>query len=231
MFRAVSVLLYISTLAADLPPQVIHARRLVENIDPANNSYRHKHPEVQWQNPDGTGSYICHADCSGFMDALLMYSYNLTRPQFIEVVKRKWPHPHEYYTAITEGNGFTQIPTIKAAVVGDIITVKFPPGLKNTGHVMMIDGVPTIHESSRPLIDNTIQWAVPIIDCTSDGHGHSDSRYVGNDVYNHGVGRGIIRLYTDQEGNVVGYTWAIGPHSEFKSCSDHPIAIGRFGGV
>ncbi len=213
-------------------PHVIDARRLVKGIQPSDNSYSLRHRVVRWKNRDGSGRYICHSDCVGFIDSLLMYSYCLRPYQFGQLIGKERPTARFMEQDIASGRGFKTVSIIQDVIPGDIIGVAFPLGSKANGHMMMIDDFPKLRENTPPLIEGTHQWAVRIIDCTGSGHGTDDTRYIGHKdgraQFRHGVGRGVIRLYTDRNGHVVGYTWSVGPNAKFKSCTIYPISIGRF---
>ncbi len=230
-----TLLFLLSSLSADsfmLPPQVIIGRDLVEQIQPSDNSYRQRRRVMRWQHPDGSGKYVCHSDCVGFIDSLLMHSYGLNRFQFWHMINRERPTARYMEQAIAAGRGFDTITTIQDARPGDIIAVAFPLGLKANGHVMMIDDYPKRRESTPAIIDDTIQWAVRIIDCTGVGHGTDDTRYIGREngraQFNSGAGIGTIRIYTDSQGHEVAYSWSLSPDSVVRKSTTHPLAIGRF---
>ena len=89
---------------AQLPKHLEAAKNLVKNIDPDNNGYNHGGAKVSFAAP-----YEMHADCSGFIDALLMYSYGYSPDQLKTWLGSKRPTAHRYYEKIKAEIGFTHI--------------------------------------------------------------------------------------------------------------------------
>src|SRR5262249_43286345 len=75
----------------------------------------------------------------------------------------------------------------------------------------------------------TLQWELAIIDSSESGHGPTDTRHANgpNGKDHDGVGEGILRLYTDPAGTVVGFAWSTLSASKFKSPDDEHLVIGR----
>ena len=92
---------------------------------------------------------------------------------------------------------------------------------------MLVDEKPVMRKSVPPLVPNTIQWAATVIDCTGRGHGLQDTRYLKNGKFHSGIGRGVIRLYTNSEGEIVGFAWSFLPKEKFYDTKVRPIVIGR----
>ena len=100
----------------------------------------------------------------------------------------------------------------------------------------------------QPLIPDTTQYAVGIIDSTSTAHGcaigslTADTRWVPNNPQSScsagatdgGAGRGTLRIYAISpglpgEGTITGYSWSITNGSHYyDQASARPHAIGRF---
>jgi hypothetical protein len=92
---------------------------------------------------------------------------------------------------------------------------------------MIVDAMPVPREASPPLVEGTAQWMVAILD-SSGGHGRADSRFHGKEGPEQtGVGRGVVRLYTDVDGQIVGYAWSLAKASRFRDRADVPVAVGR----
>jgi hypothetical protein len=227
-----TVLLFLNSgLAAQTTPTPKHladARRLLQDLKPADTSYRHKDTVVKWRGENGATQCECHTDCSGFLDSLIHHSY----PQFKADDFKKWfgvkrPLAHHYYNTIVANKGFTSIRTIAAVHPGDIIAIKYPPGNANTGHTLLINGRPTPRKASAPLIDGTQQWELPIIDASTSGHGKSDTRRQADGTFRGGMGAGIFRIYTSSDGALRGYSWSVLSGSEFHDIKNRPVIIGR----
>jgi hypothetical protein len=92
---------------------------------------------------------------------------------------------------------------------------------------MLVASVPVLRTSTAPLVTGTKQYDVPVIDASSSGHGSLDTRYISASNFNDGIGRGILRLYTNSKGALVGYTWSTYPNSDYYSQSQRPLLVGR----
>ena len=81
----------------------------------------------------------------------------------------------------------------------------------------------------KPLVEGLQQWMLPVIDCSESGHGPQDSRHKkGPNGGDHaGLGRGFLRLYSDQSGSIAGFTWSTLNVSAFKNSDEEPLIIGR----
>ena len=132
--------------AEALPKHLEDAKNLLKHLSLKHTSYRHGPSQIAW-----TGRRQSHADCSGFLDALLMHRAGTT------------------------------------------------------------------------------QWAVTVIDSSRSGHGFSDSRHAhGRGGKDHdGLGQGMVRLYADRYGRVVGFSWSTLRRWAFKGPGDEHLVIGR----
>lgn len=70
-------------------------------------------------------------------------------------------------------------------------------------------------------------WNVTIIDSTRSPHGKGDTRIASDGTSGQGVGRGVIRIFTNSDGSVAGYCWSDGSKSKFESQDERNLAIGR----
>lgn len=223
-------LISISSLSAD-PRLLTDLRVLLEQVTPSNTAYVHGRPRVVWQGEHGAAAAVCFTDCSGLIDALLRHSYGYTPADLHRWTGKRRPKARDYYRMIKENSHFQRIFRIADVQPGDILAIWYPPGAPDpghdTGHVAVIDAVPDAMQAKRPFISNTRQWKLTVID-SSGGHGIDDTRYLGNGKHRRGLGKGAMRLYTDQEGNLVGYTWSLGNESVYHPNDERPLAIGRF---
>jgi hypothetical protein len=92
---------------------------------------------------------------------------------------------------------------------------------------MLIASAPVRREASEPLVSNSQQWEVTIIDSSKSGHGKTDTRHQTDGSFRQGVGQGVFRVYTDAAGKVIGHAWSTSRKSEFRSQSERPVVIGR----
>ena len=93
---------------------------------------------------------------------------------------------------------------------------------------MLVSDIPRRIPARDPLKTGTEQWEVSIIDSARSGHGKTDTRHAkGSNGKDHdGLGEGILRVYTDHQGGVVGYTWSVGGKHFLSQQEDHMV-IGR----
>lgn len=148
------------------------AMTLVQHLRLENTSYRHGQGQVQWE-----PVCISHADCSGFLGALLMHSYGFSWDDFKKWFGSSRPTARRYHDTIAKRIGFNQVMQVRDIHPGDIIAVKFPPGGSNTGHVMLAVNVPQRISAKEPLVSNTEQWELEVIDSSRSGHGQLDTRH------------------------------------------------------
>jgi hypothetical protein len=94
---------------------------------------------------------------------------------------------------------------------------------------MLVAAVPVRIKAHKPFMSGTEQWEVAVIDSSMSGHGPSDTRHAkGKDGKDHpGLGRGVLRIYTDHQGRVAGFTWSTLGVSKIKDPADEHLVIGR----
>ena len=210
-----------------IPLHLYWARLLLENILAGNGvtMYRHSNGPVQWG-----PTFASITDCSGFINALLEKSYNL--------MPKDWSNNNRayvstYYKAIngeftTKPKYFTKITNIYDARIGDFIVFRILPGTSgtdNTGHIMIINAKPiriAPSNLSNPSNNNLHQWIINIID-QSSAHGKLDSRKNGSN----GLGTGYLKIYTEVNGNLRGYSWSDSANSKYIDSKTRPLVIAR----
>jgi hypothetical protein len=70
--------------------------------------------------------------------------------------------------------------------------------------MMVVRDLPQAH-SGNPIVADTLQWTIDVVDSSSSYHGPTDTRY----DHPGGIGEGVFRLYTNLDGTVAGYTWSL----------------------
>jgi hypothetical protein len=208
------------------PKHLTVAKQLVAHLDLANTNYEHGAPSVIF-----TAPYESHADCSGFVDALLAYSYGIDKDAFRAIFGSGRPTAARYHDAIVNQKGFQRVDHVQDVLPGDFLAVKYFARKDNTGHVMLVAGRPIRSLAAKePVVLGTMQWEVPVIDSSESGHGSTDTRHKrGADGKDHdGLGEGVLRIYSDPAGNVAGFSWSSQSVSKFKEPSDEELVIGRF---
>jgi hypothetical protein len=225
-----------SAATAVVPKHLEEANSLLKSLKPEDTSYQHGTPDVKWKGSKGAKFSVCHTDCSGFIQELILHSY----PKYNVESLKKWfgvkkrPLAHHYYDTVMAQKGFTRIEKISQVLPGDLIVFKYKPGKtgdNSTGHVMLVVAKPKKHPASDEIIKHTTQWEVPIMDETRSGHGETDSRYKGKNkgkrVYPPGLGTGSLRLYTHKDGTMEGYSWSLDRSSKHYDTQEVPLVIGR----
>ena len=210
--------------AAEPPRHLAAAIDLADHLRLEDTSYQHGEPKVTWD-----GGCQSHADCSGFLDALLMHSYGYSRADFKRWFDSHRPSARRYHDAIVAKKGFQRIERLAEVRPGDVLAVKYLNNADNTGHVMLVTAHPRRIAPARPVVGRTEQWEVPIIDSSRSGHGPTDTRHRrGPDGKDHdGLGRGVLRIYSNSQGAVAGFSWSTTKASKFGAPSDEHLVIGR----
>lgn len=172
--------------------------------------------------------------CTGFVSAVLEKARN---PTVKEIESKTHWKKHlrldSYWEALQKGYGLKQVQTIQDVKAGDLFMFWCNSGCRTRGgyeaygHITIIDEAPKRKEATPPLIDNTIQWLVTVIDSADGPHGRQDTRWraKGEPVAS-GVGRGTYRVYTDLNGSPVGFTNGAND-PRLHDGKDRPIKIGR----
>lgn len=206
------------------PKHLTDAIALLKKLELKDTSYEHGGGKVNF-----AGTVQAHTDCSGFIDALLQHSYGYDEAQFKAWFGSKRPTAARYHDQIVKQNGFILIPSVKDARPGDLLAVKYFKRKDNTGHVMLVSGLPRKMEPKKPLVEGTEQWEVKVIDSSMSGHGTTDTRHAkGKDGKDHeGLGEGVLRIYADKQGTVAGFAWSTLNASKFLEPKDEELVIGR----
>ena len=215
-----------STVAANQTP-FYWATNLIQNIPSTNNSYVLQMDVLTWTGEHGATAYRCSTVCSGFITQVLIQTYNYTSSYFNTWTGWSDPDAAHYYNVIVAQNHFTQINNVSQILQGDYIALKYPSGSSSSGHIMLVASVPILRTPSAPLVAGTTQYEISVMDCSSSGHGSTDTRYISSGVFHTGAGRGIFRLYVNSIGTVVGYCWSTYSSSTYYSQSQRQLAVGR----
>lgn len=210
------------------PPHLRDADLIAHNIDSAHNQYLHKDCFIKWKGEDGATLYENATDCSDFLNLLLQHSYKLTPANLHTLTGHDRPTATIWYDTIAAAKGFDVIPTLKQIQPGDILAIQYPAGQQeDTGHIMLAASAPQPRKPSAPLVDKTDQWELAVIDSSKSGHGTKDTRHHPDATYDRGVGQGTVRLYSNPDGTLAGYSWSTLSASTFEPSSLHKIIVGR----
>lgn len=216
--------------AQDAPKHLELGRTLIQEVKPENNKYAFNNVINEKKDLFSFGEVRVSADCVGFVNFVL----DRTNSKAFKQLKAgtNWkiaPRTDAYYIAIMNGIGFDRVKRPQDIEPGDLIVWQFVGHASPTvpgayGHIMIANAKAVEIKPRRPLVPDTKQWTVEVLDSSPSPHGPTDTRYVkGGPPFNEGIGRGLFRLYTDADDNIVGYSWS---ETAQKFWPD-PIAVGR----
>ncbi|MEU9409051.1 LamG domain-containing protein [Streptomyces sp. NPDC048281] len=212
----------------------------------ANNVYlMDTSATVTWGRPDDLAGWVARARCSSFVTALLGHTYGwATDAYFLQYFQEKGPEAADYCSAFrnsTAGPRFRRIRKVADLRPGDLIAVDYNgQDAENTGHIVMVREVKGVFSGVADFTGET-QYAVEIVDCTSDPHGvyglsnyprYPDTRMVGNvdGESFQGVGIGHMMFYaSDATGEFSRYRWSVNSSASTgtHTVDDRPVAAAR----
>ncbi|MEU2619175.1 LamG domain-containing protein [Streptomyces sp. NPDC007157] len=203
----------------------------------ANNVYlTNAAATVGWGRPDDLASWVARARCASFVTALLRHTYGwATDAYFLQHFRQRGPEAASYCAAFltdTGGPRFRPVRKVTDLRPGDLIAVDYNgQDTESTGHIVVVRAVKGVFSGVADFPGET-QYAVEIIDCTSDPHGvyglsnyprYPDTRMVSNvDGENfQGVGIGHMMFYAaDATGAFSRYRWSV---NSSASTGTHPV--------
>jgi hypothetical protein len=234
IIAALAFLSFSASADERVPKHLQFAREHVATLSPEYNIYSNYPRWVRWKGDLFTPHSEAHTDCTGFVGSVLeRASCSISKQQFISTSRNTLSTINDYFDFISQQKDFKRIDVITDIRPGDIIVVKYNIGnsgrRKNySGHVMLVDLVPIPRsQDTTPIVKGTTQWEVTILDSTNGYHGATDTRYRADGTKQTGVGRGVLRLYTNGEGRVIGYSNSIHKKSVYYDDSTQPLVIGR----
>jgi hypothetical protein len=211
----------------------------------ANNVYLVGSPStVTWGVPDDLTTWIARARCSSFITWVLRHTYGwATDDYFLQYFQDRIPEAADYRQAFaggTAGPRFQQIRKVADLRPGDLVAVAYSGQVDgNTGHIVMVREVKGVFSGVGDFTGET-QYAVQVVDCTSDPHGvyglatyapYPDTRMGGSadsDDFE-GVGIGHMMFYAaDATGEFSRYRWSVNTSSaKTYTVAQRPIAAAR----
>lgn len=216
---------------------------------PGNNKYKDddRLPTIlTWGTPGQPTTWVNQSRCASFITGLLHRTYPdvATPDHFRTHFGRIQPNSRDYRrvfagTAVPHWQPVTQLLDLRP---GDVLAIDYQNGLHNqTGHVVLVRQVKGVYVSPNPALNfpGETQYAVEIIDCTSDPHGllgvgdyvtYPDVRLIDGVHDREGVGFGHMMLYVSTStGEFSRYRWSVNssPATTY-TVSQRPIAAARF---
>ena len=183
-------------------PHVDTAKALLAALTPATNIYATP-PSIVWPEAGVTASAT--TQCSSLFTLVFSRTYGFTETALKILLGSKMPDAARYYDAAGRP-WFPFVQDVSQLREGDCLLTKVvaPAAGQPTGHCAWILGAPRpAPYPQRAVIPDTDQWLVDVFDSSAEGHGALDPRAsVG------GIGTGVMRLYCDAAGKIVGYAWS-----------------------
>jgi hypothetical protein len=213
--------------AQEVPPHLFWAEEIVYNVLPENNVYGTSPHYIFWAGEGGATEYANRTQCNSFLTHLLEQGYGWTDTDIRLWMGSTSPSAAMYHDAIAAGNGFMTVATTAAVLPGDVIAIRYPAGSAVSGHVATVVSPPVYLAPVAPLVAGTDQYAVTVVDSSSSGHGPTDTRLEPGGSWHPGAGVGVMRLYADAQGAVVGHTWSTSTGSTFYGQATRHVVIGR----
>ena len=199
--------------AADTPPHLAIARELVDHVQPEDNEYKLGSQRITLPGDAPGSRHAVRADCSGFLLALFQRAGYSTRGRMVFLdasPQRKRPRAEDFVASIEQQKGFVRIARIDQLRPGDLLAHAMLDAadkteVGTTGHVFLVDSVATPITPRRPLVAGTRQFELRVIDSNNEFLGDDDTRMARPSHPHPGLGRGTIRLYADEQGQLVGW--------------------------
>lgn len=202
------------------------AADLVSKISASNNSYASP-SAVTWAGVGGAAVYSNQSTCAGFVTRSLQQAYGWDDLTMMAWLGSASPYAVNYHDAIVAESGFERVLYLDEIRPGDIIAISYPAGSDVTGHVAIAQSAPSARAAKQPLVSGTFQFGIRILDSSTSGHGSTDTRLQADGTYHEGAGSGVMRLYADEDLNIVGYTWSTYSSSTYRDVSTHSLVVGR----
>ena len=211
----------------DIPQHLAIARLLVKNTKPQDNQYSLGNQFISFPGDSPSSKYSVKADCSGFLLAIFERAKYPTHSQMAFLVassKRKRPAAEDFVFSIENEKGFRQIKNIGNIKPGDLLAHAMlnkedQSQTSTTGHVFLIDSYPKPINPRKPIVDGTGQFEISIIDSNEEYVGADDSRLADPAGKIKGLGTGTIRIYSDANGELVGWARTFKNSTRFFSYS------------
>lgn len=219
--------LFPSALHASSTPLDL-ARAMIARVSVGSNAYVHR--PLVWSLP-ADGEACFRGDCSGVLVLTFREAYGWNAAAFRSNTGAERPLSKHLYDSVGAGRVFLPVERVGDLKAGDWLFVRYLETNKgrDTGHVMLVASnfEPSWNRvAAPPLVEGTLQIALPIIDSTIGHHGTGDSR-VGAGT-NGGIGLGFLRLYVAHDGTPSGYAWTFSPRSVYRDRSVCPLRMARF---
>jgi hypothetical protein len=219
------------------PAHLLWAERLIADLQLKHNKYGSQPTYIKWKGVDGAKFSRNRTICSSFITELLKRAYGYKARDIRGWMGVRKPNAARYYAAIEQQNHFQKINHVQDIQPGDLIAIRYTNATnasdtarRPSGHVAVVAKEPVRRDrATSPKVRGTIQYELTVIDSSHSGHGSSDTRRLPDQTWGDaGAGMGTMRLYTDEQGQVVGHTWSLSARSKYYDQTVRTLSIGRF---
>lgn len=222
-------------IASTTPAHATRAEDLVSAITAANNDYNTS-STVVWPAAGVTPGN--NTVCGQFVTRLIQKSYGHTDSDFYRCIGSSSPFAKTYHDWFLSGQtcksplSHKHVRTVTLGRVsdwkaGDFIAIKnITVETSNTGHMAMVAGTPELLSEANGIR----QYAVTVIDSSSDAHDLQDTRVTRPDGSgpDKGVGKGKMRIYADAaDDQVIGHCWSTDNGSTLYDQTQKSLVVGR----
>lgn len=230
-----------------IPKYLQLARDFVTNTKQENNSYSNTRIYTRMPGDLFASDYVVATDCGGFVEDM----FRRTKSGVLEQLKTKKFKTRfsifDWHPSIEKEEAFTRITKVTDIKLGDVAAWLYTEKATHTlpGHILFIDSSPVKLEKPRkPLVDGLDQYEVTIIDTSQEAKSRDDTRFVSDAALRDeneakgkqrgsvaspnykGVGRGHIRFYANDAGDIKGVAFSF-DRAKFHGLDDWNIVVGR----
>ncbi|MFD7654291.1 hypothetical protein ACFV4N_09980 [Actinosynnema sp. NPDC059797] len=212
------------------------------NFYPGAKGHADVATSVVWGTPGSPTTYENKAKCAPLLTRALKHTFAwATDAYLLDEFQSTSPTAAKYHDGLLAGaDHFTTKTAVSSLAPGDVVAIKYTDSAGGTGdatgHVAVVAGTPHLHDRDGDAA--TREWAVPVIDSTSNPHGVAstnpaspyqsfrDTRAVGATEYS-GVGRGWLFISTTAADVPTGHWWGANENvvDQYKPVSTRPVVF------
>lgn len=189
----------------------------MQELRPENNHYGTSPSYVTLGSAETGLPTTARTMCNSFVTAMLSRAYGFNDNFYRLWTGMRSPTAARISEMTRAGRLMQTLPSVNDVRPGDLVVIDYgDPTSSATGHVAFVEALPVVrYPQSAPLVPDTIQYEVSVIDSARTGHGPTDTRRLPDGSWVPGIGRGVMRLYVNTRGAVVGYAWSTWSSSSY----------------
>lgn len=232
---------------AAVPRHLQIARDFVANTKPENNSYSNKNPYTKMPGDFLAREYVVATDCSRFVEDMFRRAKSGVVEQLRTKSLKNSYSIRDWHPGVEREEAFTRIWKAADMKPGDVAVWLYVNTGDHTlpGHMLFIDSEPVkLAKPRKPIVEGLDQYEVTIIDTSQEAKSRDDTRFVSDAALRDaneakgkergsitspnqkGVGRGRIRFYADEAGDIKGVAFSF-DKAKFHGLDDWSIVVGR----